>query len=116
VGKLVFAPALNQIPEIFRRGYVTIDLGPHLFGLWQAGGSVGQFFEFAGGTSIRVRRPNAWIGNIFLAPGDFNTIKVQFNPTVNGAFVLDFNVEQHKKVGAIYQVVGGEKFVFKTAP
>jgi pregnancy-associated plasma protein-A len=117
IGKLVFGatPERDKTPEIFGLGIVTVDLGPQLYALWSAGGSVGSGIQPVGGTTLRVLRPNAWIGNLKLEPQKFNTIKVEFTPQgTQGYYVLDFLVEQYELEGNVYRLVGGEKFVFKT--
>jgi Pregnancy-associated plasma protein-A len=117
IGKLVFGatPEREKTPEIFGRGIVTVDLGPELYALWGAGGSIGSGIQPVGGTTLRILGPNAWIGNLKLEPLKFNTIKVEFTPQgAQGYYVLDFLVEQYALEGNVYRIVGGEKFVFKT--
>lgn len=109
----------HKVPRsIFKWGMVEVNLGSNLFKRWHDGGAKGAGIKALTRYSIAVLKRDAWIGSFKLKPGELFTIGVRFKPSKDlqhGNYIFFFHVVEYAVAGRKQQVIGGQKFVIKTA-
>lgn len=123
--KLEFAqPALQMEPikgvprSVFEWGTVEVFLGKELFARWVKAGHVGNEVKPLPRYRLAVLGPKAFIGPLDVKPGELFTIAVRFLPDRErkpGTFVFPFHVIQYAVEGRKETVLGGVKFILRTA-
>jgi hypothetical protein len=114
---------LGKPDSLFDWGLVSVDLGPDLFALWDAGGRQGHGFaaEAIEGTRIFLLSSGATLENITMQPSDRFTIKTEFVSTAEpqqgvrgGLDVYSLQVTQLDEGTTPPTIVGGQRFDLKT--
>jgi hypothetical protein len=118
VSKLIVPTTLHfanvaRSPSFFQLGRFAVDLKPALYKRWVAGGAKGKGVKRAGGTTVAIVSPNAFISNIRLRPGETFPVTTIFQlnkdykPTQN---VPKLDMVQTGTPRDPNAVVGGQRF------
>lgn len=101
--------------SFFKYGTVDVYLGEELARKWSRGGKIGRGVQSINRTTLRILKPNAWIGNIQLGPKEMQTIRVRFNLLKTPTLTRNvFNLDLIQSASIRNKTVGGVRFTVKT--
>jgi hypothetical protein len=115
---LRFADTQEIGASFFDFGRIVVDLKPELFKRWREGNGVGRGIEpatAAGGSTIRIASPEAFIQNIRLEPGEVFSVDVRFE--LSKGYQLPrgglpkWDLIQTGTPGNPNAIIGGQRFV-----
>lgn len=110
-----------EIPEaecqesFFKYGTVDVYLGNELAQKWSRGGKIGGGVQNVDRMTLRILKPNAWIGNLLLGPKEMHTIRVRFNLLKTPILTRNvFNLDLIQSASTRNKTVGGVRFTVRT--
>jgi hypothetical protein len=112
---LVFSVPRRDPVSIFDWGQVWFDMTPEMTELWKRSGAGLFEIDQIGETTFRVLGPGASLGPLELRPAEIGVLQLRFVRTAKkslGVRILTLDLEQVTDNG----VVGGQRFMIKTAP
>ncbi len=106
-------PLTERTNGLFNFGPLFLDLGPALYPRWVWNGAAGQGVELVGSNTVRVLRPDAFLDNLPLSPGEAQPVNLQvrlpknYAPPLGQVFHVD--LEQLGQPGNPPQFIGGQR-------